>query len=497
MDKDTEKDYLLKAIAAFKRKFTVISPEYKILALSSRLNGIKESEIIGQHCYKVFYDRSSPCENCSVKMALEKKRPALTPQSVNSLDLDEMPCYFAYPIFSGDDIEAFVSMDFDLPTRGGLEENLQRSNALLRNLIQSSVDCVIAADMKGKILIFNHAAVEVFGYTEDEALNTLNVRDIYPGNQAFEVMRKLRSEEYGGKGKLKLYHTNVISKNGENIPIKLNASKVYEKGRKIATIGFFRDMREEFRIKNELENTQIQLLQAEKMSSLGKLAAGVAHQLNNPLGGITLFAKLMQEEYDLEDGAKEDLRRILKDAKRCRDTVKELLEFTRQTRHLMQPHDVNKALSRTLFLLESQTLFQNIDIETDLDASLPLVQSDIQQLNHLFMNIILNAAQAMEEKGRLTVKSSLMPDGNRVCIEISDTGPGIPEDILPHIFEQFFTTKEEGKGTGLGLSLAYSIVKNHGGNIMAKNKPGQGTTFIIEFPITDKGHEGEESGDQT
>jgi signal transduction histidine kinase len=102
----------------------------------------------------------------------------------------------------------------------------------------------------------------------------------------------------------------------------------------------------------------------------------------------------------------------------------------------------------------------------------------------------------MEEKGSLTVKSRLMPDGDRICIEISDTGPGIPEDILPHIFEPFFTTKEEGKGTGLGLSLAYSIVRNHGGNIMAKNKSGQGTTFIIEFPIADKGNEGEESGDK-
>ncbi len=496
MHKDTEKNYLLKAISAFKRKFTVISPEYKILALSSQLNNTIDSEIIGQHCYKVFYDRSSPCENCSVKITKEKGKPALMPKPGNFLDLDEMPCYFAYPIFSGNEIEAFVSMDFDLPTRGGLEENLQRSNLLLRNLIQSSIDCVIAADMKGKILIFNDAAVEVFGYTEDEALTTLNVRDIYPGNQAFEVMQNLRSEKYGGKGKLKLYHVNVISKNGEHIPIELNATKIYEKGQKVATIGYFRDMREEFRIKNELENTRIQLLQAEKMSSLGKLAAGVAHQLNNPLGGITLFAKLIMEEYDLEEGAKEDLRRILKDAQRCRDTVKELLEFTRQTRHLMRPHDVNQALSRTLFLLESQTLFHNIDVETDLDSSLPLVQSDIQQLNHLFMNIILNAAQAMEEKGKLTVKSSLMPDGNLVCIEISDTGPGIPEDILPHIFEQFFTTKEEGKGTGLGLSLAYTIVKNHGGNIMAKNKPGQGTTFIVEFPIADKGNEGEESGDK-
>ena len=163
----------------------------------------------------------------------------------------------------------------------------------------------------------------------------------------------------------------------------------------------------------------------------------------------------------------------------------------------MRPHDINQALSRTLFLLESQTLFQNIDIVKDLDESLPLVQSDIQQINHLFMNIILNAAQAMEGKGRLTVKTRLMPDLKRICIEISDTGPGIPEDILPNIFEQFFTTKEEGKGTGLGLSLAYSIVKNHGGNIMAKSKPGQGATFIIKLPVTAMGNKGEESGDKT
>ena len=173
------------------------------------------------------------------------------------------------------------------------------------------------------------------------------------------------------------------------------------------------------------------------------------------------------------------------------------MEFTRQTRHLMRPHNVNEAISRTLFLLENQALFQNIDIVKDLDAFLPPVQADIQQLNHLFMNIILNAAQAMEGKGTLTVKSSLLPDPDRICIEISDTGIGIPEEILPHIFEQFFTTKEEGKGTGLGLSLAYSIVKNHGGNITAKSKVGEGTTFFIEFPVANKENQGEKSGDKT
>jgi signal transduction histidine kinase len=277
----------------------------------------------------------------------------------------------------------------------------------------------------------------------------------------------------------------------------LNASIIYENGEEVATIGFFHDLREELRMKEELGKTQLQLLQAEKMSSLGKLAAGVAHQLNNPLGGITLFAKLILEEYDIEEGAKDDLHRILKDAKRCRDTVKELLEFTRQTRHLMRPHDINRAINRTLFLLESQTLFHNIVIKKDLTQSLPLVLSDIQQLYHLFMNIILNAAQAMEGKGTLSVKSYLLPDDEQVCIEISDTGPGISDENLPHIFEPFFTTKEEGKGTGLGLSLAYRIVQNHGGYIRAESIPGEGTTFFIILPVGLKEKEGGESEHKT
>jgi PAS domain S-box-containing protein len=483
---DREKEYLIKAIGAFKRRFIVVTPEFKILAANCRLNGTTDSEVIGKCCHEVFYERQDPCENCAVKEAIIKRKPTLIPKPENTLDLNEMPCYFAYPIYSGDDIEAFVSMDFDLPTRGGLEEKLHRTSAFLRNLILSAVDGVIASDMTGKILIFNDAAAKVFGYTVDEALHHLNVRDIYPDNHAYEVMRNLRCDEHGGKGKLQSYQVDIISKDGAIIPIFLNAAIIFENGREVATIGFFHDLREELRMKEELGKTQLQLLQAEKMSSLGKLAAGVAHQLNNPLGGITLFAKLILEEYDLDKGAKEDLNRILRDAKRCRDTVKELLEFTRQTRHLMRSHDINQALTRTLFLLESQTLFHNIHIVKELEPSLPPVLSDIQQLYHLFMNIILNAAQAMEGKGILTVRSLLLPDGDKVCIEISDTGPGISPENLPHIFEPFFTTKEEGKGTGLGLSLAYRIVENHGGRIRTESSPGKGTTFSIALPIGSK-----------
>lgn len=395
------------------------------------------------------------------------------------------PSLFGENRFGYEDTKyTMVIIDSQDASLESLEERLRRSNNFLKNLLHSSVDGVIAADKKGKILIFNDAASEISGYSEEEALSSLNIRDVYPDDGAYKIMEKLRNDQYGGPGKLKSYQIEVLHKDGTLIPISLNAAIIYEGEKETATMGFFHDLREALRMKKELEKTQVQLLQSEKMASLGKLAAGVAHQLNNPLGGITLFARLMMEEYDLEEGARKDLNRILKDAERCRDTVKELLEFARQTRHEMRPLDINRALVRTLFLLENQTLFQNITVIRELSSDIPTVRGDTQQVNHMFMNIILNAAQAMGGRGTLTVATRLSEDGNNVAIEISDTGPGIPEEILPHIFEPFFTTKEEGEGTGIGLSLVYGIVESHEGKIHAANSTPCGTRFIIELPIS-------------
>ncbi|MFH1985738.1 MAG: ATP-binding protein [Pseudomonadota bacterium] len=494
MRTEAEKDCLLKAIDAFRRRLIVVSPQFEILAANRNPDGQSLSGFVGKLCHQVFYQRGTPCQTCAIKDAHDNRRPTLRPKESEEIDLGRMPCLYAYPIMDGDRVEALVSMDFDIPTSGGIERVLQQSNALLRNLIRSSVDGVIAADLTGKILIFNVSASHISGYSEDEALHQLNIRDIYPEGVAYRVMHDLRSDDFGGRGKLKSYPVDSRRKDGELVPISLNAAIVYEKDREVATIGFFHDLREELSMVEKYEKTKIQLHQAEKMASLGKLAAGVAHQLNNPLGGITLFTKLVMEEYDLPEGAVNDLERVLKDAERCRDTVKELLEFTRQTRHLMNPQDINKAISRTLFLLERQSLFQNVEIVKDLAEPLPTVLCDIQQINHMIMNLVLNAAQAMDGKGTLTLRTFLLSDTERVGIEITDTGSGIADDVLPHIFDPFFTTKEEGKGTGLGLSLVYNIVENHGGVVKATSKPGRGTTFRIELPLTLPALKGEHRG---
>ncbi len=489
MPNKTENEYILKAVKAFKRKVVIISPDFKILSINTDPGRILKHDVTGRLCYQALYDRTSHCDNCPALKVMETKQPAMVDR-INTPNHGKILCLYSYPIMSGDNVDALVIFDFDLPVIEKLEEKLKRSNAFLRNLILSSVDAVLASDMNGKILIFNDAAAEISGYEVEEALNNLNIRNVYPGNGAMEIMKKLRSNDHGGKGKLKSYIVDVKGKNGNIIPISLNASIVYEEEREVATIGFFHDLRETIKMKKELENAQIQILQSEKMASLGKLAAGVAHQLNNPLSSITLFTQLVLEEYKLEEGARDDLTRVYKEAQRCRNTVKELLEFARQTRQEMRPHDVNSAILRTVFLLEHQTLFHNIEIEKDLSPSLPEVYGDIQQLNHIFMNIILNAADAMEGKGELTIKSYKPLQSDTIIIEISDTGPGIPQNILPHIFEPFFTTKEEGKGTGLGLSLVYSMIDNHKGRIYAKSRQGKGTTFVIELPTAKLDEEG-------
>ncbi|QTA78213.1 Two component system sensor histidine kinase, PAS domain-containing [Desulfonema limicola] len=481
MPTENEKEYLIKALEVFKRKIIVISPDYEILAVSGDFEDIKEGIAVREKCYKVLFGFDSPCIDCPANEVKKTHRPSLKSARSDCLGLEVPSCMYSYPIQSETGINAMVMLDFELPTVEGLEERLRYSNAFLHNLILSAVDAVIASDRKGKIIIFNETAKEVCGYDINEAINSVHISEIYTGKmeQAKEIMRKLRENN----GKLKSYKVEIQAKDGTDIPISLNASIVYEGDSEVATIGFFHDLRKSIKIKKELEKTQIQLVQAEKMASLGKLAAGVAHQINNPLGGIILFSKLMLEEYDLPEGAVEDLQRILKDAQRCSDTVKELLEFARQPRQNIRLNDINSAISRTLFLLENQTLFHNIKIEKLFADNLPLIPTDIRQVNHVFMNIILNAAEAMEGNGKLTIKTNTSDDNKYICIEMTDTGPGITDDVLSHIFEPFYTTKEAGKGTGLGLSMVYSIVETHQGSITAKSKVGEGTTFLIKFPV--------------
>ena len=381
----------------------------------------------------------------------------------------------------------------DLSDRVRMETELRKTNNFLKNIILSSVDGIISADTKGRIIIFNQGAQRMLGYTAEEALREVLITDIYTPGLAKELMKKLRSPDFGGPGKLNNTQVSLITRSGEEFPANLSAAIIYDDaGQEMASVGIFTDLRERVRLQRELEETHLKLLQSEKMASLGKLAAGVAHEINNPLGGILIYANILLEETAPEDRRRQDLKEIVDQTLRCKDIVQELLDFSRQTRHRWVLTDLNQSIRQTIGLLGKQALFHNIQLAEELDPDLPPLIADPGQVNQVLMNLIINAVDAMKAAGTLTLRTYPLPDAGKIGLEISDTGCGIPAENLSRIFDPFFTTKEVGQGTGLGLSTVYGIVQEHRGAIEVTSRVGQGTTFIIRLPVDGPGKEDSE-----
>jgi len=236
----------------------------------------------------------------------------------------------------------------------------------------------------------------------------------------------------------------------------------------------------------EIVNAQEQIINAEKLASLGRMAAGVAHELNSPLTGIVTFAHLMRERTAPDKKQDiEDLDTIIEQAERCTKIIKGMLGFARKGASEATETDVNDLLRETVGMVQNQIKVQNIGIEVALGEGLPQIHIDPNQLQQVFLNLITNAVDAMGEHGRISIATRLVgatPEQN-VEIEITDTGPGIYPNNLDKIFEPFFTTKPVGKGTGLGLPVSYGIVKKHDGDIVVKSKLGEGTSFFVRLPV--------------
>jgi two-component system NtrC family sensor kinase len=231
-----------------------------------------------------------------------------------------------------------------------------------------------------------------------------------------------------------------------------------------------------------LRTTEQQLIQSEKLASVGQLAAGVAHEINNPLGTILLFSDIMRKELPPDDPRRDDVKMIIDEATRCKTIVSDLLNFARQNEVLAQSTDVNALLSETIEEIGVHPVLHDLEIIRRLDPDLPSIQADPAQLKEVFINLMTNAAEAMEGDGSLTIATSPAEDGV-VAIVFQDTGCGIPEENLSKIFTPFFTTKPIGKGTGLGLAIVYGIIKMHRGQIYVESEVGVGSTFTVTLPI--------------
>ncbi len=365
-------------------------------------------------------------------------------------------------------------------------KELKKSETMLRSLFEQATDGILIMDENGIIIDTNEKACEIYGFDKESLIGT-NI-EIFETEENKHLWAERKKKLLNGESLF--FETQHQRKDGSIVSIEISAKAIdLESGRVIQA--FCRDVTEKKRL-------QQQLLQSQKLESIGQLAGGIAHDFHNFLTVIMGYSELLLQNTELDEKIRKMVRQITKSATQASQIVEKLLRFSRRgeagrTGEYVKVN-INSIINETHELLE-RFLPRGIEIRKDLYEPLPLVEADPNQIEQVLMNLVINAKDAMPNGGTITINTALafldkdeagvanIKPGEYVKISISDTGKGIPEEDLPHIFEPFFTTKGKDKGTGLGLAMVYGIVKEHEGHITVRSIPNKGTTFDIYLPI--------------
>lgn len=351
-----------------------------------------------------------------------------------------------------------------------LFEDVSRAKQEWETTFNSASEGIIMVSKDHRITRVNSTAAAMLG---GEAKDLL-------GRRCYEVVHKT-SEAPASCLMRQAYADSTTSsaeqENEDGSTLEIIVDPVHdEQGVFTGAVHFLRDT-------TEAKKLRQQLIQSEKMVAVGQLVAGVAHEINNPLTGVLGFAQLLQTR-DIDDQARRDAESISREAERATRIVQHLLSFARKHHPERKAVDVNAVLRECIEMKAYELRVNNILIEVDLDAGIPLTLADLHQLQQVFLNLISNSEQAMlDDRGSGLLKISSQLIGDSIRIVFSDSGPGVPEELRDRIFEPFFTTKDVGKGTGLGLSVCYGVVEDHGGSISVEQTPDRGAVFVIELPL--------------
>jgi PAS domain S-box-containing protein len=459
---------------------------------AEEITGFTKEEALGKKCCEVL--KSAVCEDsCPLKEVVEKEKPvfsyevALTNKSGKQVPVNITTA----PLRDKDGTIIGAVENFrDLTQHKGLWGKLREERNKAQQYLNIAGVIIMAITEKGIVSLINRKGCQVLGYSEDEILGK-NWYDLcVPEADREERKRVFQQVMAGEREEAEDYENTIVNKQGEERIIAWhNTTLRDENGNIIGTLSSGEDV-------TVRKQTEEELIQSEKMASLGQLAASVVHEVNNPLAGIMVYIKLFQKKYrdqKLQDEkTEEQLSKMESELDRTTRIIRNLLAFARQSEPSMSPVEINKVIDAALPLVENQINLENIVLEKNLDAELPLVQADFDKIQQVLINILLNATQAMPEGGELTITTSTVPAvrlgdsyKNAVRIDIKDTGVGIAKENLKKLFTPFFTTKEKGVGVGLGLSVVHGIIGKHKGRIDVESSPGEGTTFTIYLEAMD------------
>jgi two-component system sensor histidine kinase TtrS len=373
----------------------------------------------------------------------------------------------------------------ELAARRRAEDTLRLSETRLRQIIDLVPHMIFAKDRTGRFVLANRTIANAYNMSAEELIGKRHA-DVHPAKE--EVSRMLEDDLAvieSGRTKTILEQPFVDAAGGTRflhvIKIPYTASGTSE----AAVLGVAVDITELKRAEEALRKSEQLRADSEKLAAIGRLAAGVAHEINNPLTGVLTFAHLLKEKENMDEQDVQDLELVINETKRAREIVRGLLDFARERPPMKEQLSVNDLIHRTLRLLGNQEVFRQVTVHEELGEDLPIVEGDANQLQQVLLNLCLNACEAMPDGGTLTI-SSAAEDG-KVLVKVSDNGCGISKEHLDRIFEPFFTTKPVGKGTGLGLSVSYGIIHQHGGTLEVKSAERKGATFTVVLPYATSG----------
>jgi len=445
--------------------------------------------------------RSAPGVDEPAAQAIASRKPAQVIDFLNAPDAPQSAIcleegyrsFLIVPMLQADEVVGAIGLWWRQPHRASADvisllttlanqsvsaiENA-RLNSSNEQIVRCMDEGIAIEDVAGRLTFANPRLAELLGYASSEALLG---QPISTWVETSDRLVTRRQREAVLAGERRRWEARLRTSAGAAIPVLLSSAPLVDErtGRPRGVLTTVTDL-------SELKQLQSRLIQSEKLSALGELIAGVAHELNNPLTSIIGYARLMQTHRIAPDMAG-DLERITRQAQRAAEIVRNLLAFARQERPQRQYVDINECILRTVALRAYELRVQNIRTELALSPTLPRTMADPHQLQQVFLNLILNAEQAILEAGvgsQITLRT--YREGEMIHIEVADNGPGIPPPLLGRIFDPFFTTKQEGKGTGLGLSICFGVVKEHGGRIWAESEGvcGKGARFHFLLPIT-------------
>ena len=441
----------------------------------------------GDYCYAAYKGRTQKCEICPVEQTFDDGQPHFSEE--RGLSKDGKPTHWIVntaPIKDeSGEVVAAMEMSLDVTHIKLLEEELEKSEQKYFAIFDNIPNPVFVLDMETlEILDCNDSVASVYGYPKDSIIGTSFLR----------LFRKEEKEYYENliKTSAVINQARHFNGNGDPLFVNIRISPSDYPGGKVLLVTTSD-------ITKRLETEQ-QLIQASKMATLGEMATGVAHELNQPLTVIKtasrFFIRKIAKNEKIEDGVLSDMATEIDSyVDRATKIINHMRQFGRQSDVTLEKVQVNSVLERALEILGQQLKVRGIEVAWDLFPDLPLVLADPDRLEQVFINLLINARDAIDEKGqsqahqkeakKITLKTRA--DDRVITVEVADTGSGIPPSMLERIFEPFFTTKKVGQGTGLGLSISYGIIKDCKGSIRAVSKENEGTSFIINFPIAREG----------